>query len=133
MRRAVRRHLVRERRHRPRRHAERGDQELARAEGEARRADLLRQAVEIEPEIVAQHHEPEPALLVLEGVEDALGAGREAFSKALARVEVGPGWPADIIPYMQAQSEILVRENKIKAIPDWKVALRTEFLKQAGA
>ena len=58
---------------------------------------------------------------------------KDTFSKALARVEVGPGWPADLVPYMQAQAEILLRENKIKAIPDWKVALRTEFLKQAGA
>jgi ABC-type nitrate/sulfonate/bicarbonate transport system substrate-binding protein len=58
---------------------------------------------------------------------------KATFTKALARVEVGPGWPADIVPYMQEQSEILLRENKIKAIPDWKKALRTEFLTQAGA
>jgi NitT/TauT family transport system substrate-binding protein len=58
---------------------------------------------------------------------------KDTFTKALARVEVRPGWPADIVPYMQAQSEILLRENKIKAIPDWSKALRTEFLKQAGA
>src|SRR5450432_2159566 len=57
---------------------------------------------------------------------------KDTFTKALARVEVGPGWPSDIVPYMQAQSEILLRENKIKAIPDWSKALRTEFLKQAG-
>jgi ABC-type nitrate/sulfonate/bicarbonate transport system substrate-binding protein len=58
---------------------------------------------------------------------------KDTFAKALARVEVQPGWPADIVPYMQMQAEILLKENKIKAIPDWKVALRTEFLKQAGA
>jgi NitT/TauT family transport system substrate-binding protein len=58
---------------------------------------------------------------------------KDTFTKALARVEVSPGWPADLVPYMQAQSEILLRENKIKAIPDWSKALRTEFLKQAGA
>src|SRR5471030_2998506 len=58
---------------------------------------------------------------------------KDTFTKALTRVEVGPGWPADIVPYMQTQSEILLRENKIKAIPDWSKALRTEFLKQAGA
>jgi hypothetical protein len=34
---------------------------------------------------------------------------------------------------MQEQSEILLKENKIKAIPDWSKALRTEFLKQASA
>jgi NitT/TauT family transport system substrate-binding protein len=58
---------------------------------------------------------------------------KDTFSTALARVEVGPGWPADVIPYMQAQAEALLRENKIKAVPDWSKALRTEFLKQAGA
>ena len=37
----------------------------------------------------------------------------------LARVEVQPGWPSDLKPYMQEQAEILLREKKIKAIPDW--------------
>jgi len=58
---------------------------------------------------------------------------RDTFEKALARVEVQPGWPSDIVPYMQQQAEILLKENKIKAIPDWSKALRTEFLKQAAA
>ena len=57
----------------------------------------------------------------------------ETFAKALARVEVNPGWPADLVPYMTHHSEILVQEKKIKAVPDWNKALRTEFLKQAGA
>ncbi|MGB8575765.1 MAG: ABC transporter substrate-binding protein [Pseudolabrys sp.] len=58
---------------------------------------------------------------------------KDTFSKALARVEVQPGWPSYIVPYMQQQAEILLKENKIKAVPDWSKALRTEFLKQAGA
>jgi NitT/TauT family transport system substrate-binding protein len=58
---------------------------------------------------------------------------RDTFGKALARVEVQPGWPADLVPYMQQQAEILLKENKIKAVPDWSKALRTEFLKQASA
>jgi NitT/TauT family transport system substrate-binding protein len=58
---------------------------------------------------------------------------KDTFSKALARVEVQPGWPSDIVPYMQQQSEILLKENKIKAIPDWNKALRTDFLKKAMA
>ena len=58
---------------------------------------------------------------------------KDTFTKALARVEVQPGWPADLVPYMQQHAEILLKENKIKAIPDWSKALRTEFLKQAGA
>jgi ABC-type nitrate/sulfonate/bicarbonate transport system substrate-binding protein len=58
---------------------------------------------------------------------------RDTFTKALARVEVQPGWPNDLVPYMQQQAEILLKEKKIKEIPDWSKALRTEFLKQAGA
>jgi ABC-type nitrate/sulfonate/bicarbonate transport system substrate-binding protein len=58
---------------------------------------------------------------------------KDTFAKAMARVEVQPGWPADIQPYMQQQAEILLKEKKIKAIPDWSKALRTEFLKQASA
>jgi hypothetical protein len=34
---------------------------------------------------------------------------------------------------MQKQAEILLKEKKIKAIPDWNKALREEFLKQASA
>jgi len=58
---------------------------------------------------------------------------KETFAKAMARVEVQPGWPADIQPYMQQQAEILLKEKKIKAIPDWSKVLRTDFLKQASA
>lgn len=58
---------------------------------------------------------------------------KDTFAKALARVEVQPGWPADLKPYMQKQAEILLQEKKIKAIPDWDKVLRTDFLKQASA
>ena len=58
---------------------------------------------------------------------------QDTFAKAIARVEVAPGWPADIKPYMQTQAEILLKEKKIKAIPDWSKALRKDFLKKASA
>jgi len=57
----------------------------------------------------------------------------ETFAKALSHVEVDPGWPTDLVPYMTHHSEILVKENKIKAVPDWNRAFRTEFLKKAMA
>ena len=57
----------------------------------------------------------------------------ETFAKALARVEVDPGWPADLTSYMTHHAEILVKENKIKAVPDWNKAFRTDFLKKAMA
>jgi len=58
---------------------------------------------------------------------------KDTFAKAIARVEVQPGWPADIVPYMTAQSQILIDTKKIKAMPDWTKALRTDFLKKAMA
>jgi len=58
---------------------------------------------------------------------------KDTFRKALARVEVQPGWPDDLKPYMQHQAEVLLQEKKIKAIPDWDKTLRTEFFKQASA
>ena len=55
---------------------------------------------------------------------------RDTFAKALARVEVDPGFPTDLVPYMQRDAEVLLREKKISAIPDWKKALRPDFMGQ---
>ena len=37
------------------------------------------------------------------------------------------------VPYMTHHCEVLVKANKIKAIPDWNKAFRTDFLKKAMA
>lgn len=55
----------------------------------------------------------------------------ETFAKALSAVDVNPGFPSDIKPYMQEQAEILLREKKIPAIPDWSKALRPDFMERA--
>src|SRR5215831_8307140 len=55
---------------------------------------------------------------------------KETFQKAMARVEVDPGFP-DLKAYMQEQAEILLRDKKIPAIPDWSKALRPEFMARA--
>ena len=55
----------------------------------------------------------------------------DTFTKALSRVEVNPGFPADLQPYMQQQAEILLADKKINAIPDWKTALRPDFMERA--
>ena len=55
----------------------------------------------------------------------------DTFKKALAKVVVDPGFPADLQPYMQAQAEILLKEKKISAIPDWSKALRPDFMAKA--
>ena len=58
---------------------------------------------------------------------------RDTFAKALARVDVNPGFPDDLKPYMQEQAQILQRERKISAIPDWSKALRPDFMAKARA
>jgi len=58
---------------------------------------------------------------------------RETFSQALARVEVNPGFPADLQGYLAKEAQTLLREKKIGAIPDWKKALRPEFWAKAGS
>jgi ABC-type nitrate/sulfonate/bicarbonate transport system substrate-binding protein len=57
----------------------------------------------------------------------------DTFGKALGKVDVDPGFPSDLKPYMQEQAEILLREKKISAIPDWSKALRPDFMNKARA
>jgi NitT/TauT family transport system substrate-binding protein len=56
---------------------------------------------------------------------------RDTFKQALAKVDVNPGFPTDLKPYMQEQAEILLKEKKVDAIPDWSKALRPEFMEKA--
>jgi hypothetical protein len=58
---------------------------------------------------------------------------RDAFVKALARVEVSPGFPSDIATNLQRDAEVLLREKKISAIPDWKRALRPDLWAKASS
>ena len=58
---------------------------------------------------------------------------RETFTRALARVEVNPGFPSDPTPGLQKDAEVLLREKKIDAIPDWKKALRPDLWAKAGS
>jgi ABC-type nitrate/sulfonate/bicarbonate transport system substrate-binding protein len=57
----------------------------------------------------------------------------ETFATAMSRVEVKPDFPGDLNPYMQQQAEILLKNNTIKAIPDWSTALRPDFMQRARA
>ena len=58
---------------------------------------------------------------------------RDTFTKAMALVEVNPGFPPDLAPYLQREAETLLREKKISAIPDWKKALRPDLWAKAGS
>jgi ABC-type nitrate/sulfonate/bicarbonate transport system substrate-binding protein len=53
------------------------------------------------------------------------------FQNAVSTIEVSPGFPSNVRNYMQAQAEVLLREKKIKEIPDWSKALRPEFMQRA--
>jgi NitT/TauT family transport system substrate-binding protein len=55
----------------------------------------------------------------------------DVFATALSRVEVNPGFPDDLKPYMQEQAEILLKDKKIDAIPDWTKALRPDLMERA--
>jgi ABC-type nitrate/sulfonate/bicarbonate transport system substrate-binding protein len=55
----------------------------------------------------------------------------KTFTTAMGRVEVDPGFPHDLVPYLTHHAEVLVKEKKISKVPDWKVALRTEFMDKA--
>src|SRR5499433_2745380 len=58
---------------------------------------------------------------------------RETFGKAMANVEVEPGFPANVRSYLQQIAEGLLKERKISAIPDWNKALRPQFMEKARA
>ncbi|MGA8322352.1 MAG: ABC transporter substrate-binding protein [Xanthobacteraceae bacterium] len=55
----------------------------------------------------------------------------DTFTEALSRVEVNPGFPTDLQPYMQQQAEILLKNKLITAIPDWSKVLRPDFMERA--
>src|SRR5215831_4684444 len=61
----------------------------------------------------------------------AFSMSRETFAKALAKVEVDPSFPSDLVPGLQKDAEVLLREKKISAIPDWKKALRPDLWAKA--
>lgn len=58
---------------------------------------------------------------------------RDVFMNAMSTVDVNPGFPADLGPYMQRHAEVLLEEKKIPKIPDWKTAMRPDFMEKARA
>jgi ABC-type nitrate/sulfonate/bicarbonate transport system substrate-binding protein len=58
---------------------------------------------------------------------------RETFAKAIATIDVNPGFPGDLGKYMEEQAQILIKAKTIKAVPDWGKALRPEFMRKASA
>ena len=58
---------------------------------------------------------------------------KDTFAKALGRVEVSPGFPADMQAGLQKDAEVLLAAKKISKIPDWKKALRPDLWAKASA
>src|SRR5947207_10317943 len=58
---------------------------------------------------------------------------RGKIAKTPARSEINSGVPSDLAPALGRDAEVLLREKKIGAIPDWKKALRPEFWAKASA
>jgi ABC-type nitrate/sulfonate/bicarbonate transport system substrate-binding protein len=78
---------------------------------------------------------PDKVLDVIFGfyAEKGYRMSRDTLRKALTRVEVNPGFPPDLVPYMQEQAEILLKARIIAAVPDWTRTLRPEFMARAQA
>jgi ABC-type nitrate/sulfonate/bicarbonate transport system substrate-binding protein len=57
----------------------------------------------------------------------------QTFAKAVDAIDVNPGFPSGVQKYMQEQAGVLLREKKIKEMPDWKTALRPQFMQKARA
>jgi NitT/TauT family transport system substrate-binding protein len=55
----------------------------------------------------------------------------KTFQTAMGRVEVDPGFPHDLVPYLTHHAEELLKAKKISKMPDFKTALRTEFMDKA--
>ncbi len=60
---------------------------------------------------------------------------RDTFRKALARVEVNPGFPpeSELRPYMTAQAEVLVKAKTIATMPDFDKVMLRQFMAKAQA
>jgi NitT/TauT family transport system substrate-binding protein len=56
---------------------------------------------------------------------------KDTFGKALARVDVHPGWPSDLEAYMTKHAQELVETKKLQKVPDWKSAFDKSLLQKA--
>jgi ABC-type nitrate/sulfonate/bicarbonate transport system substrate-binding protein len=56
---------------------------------------------------------------------------KDTVAKALARVNVHPGWPSDLEDYMTKRAQELVDTKKLQKVPDWKTAFDKTLLQKA--
>ena len=78
-------------------------------------------------------NEPDKVADLIYGFYQSKGfkMSKKTFTNALSRVEVKPGWPDDLDPYMTHHAEILKKAGKISKIPDWSKAFDKTFMEKA--
>lgn len=57
----------------------------------------------------------------------------KVIKTALDRLGVDPNFRPELMPYLKAQAEVLLKKHRISAIPDWDKALDRSILKDARA
>ena len=60
-------------------------------------------------------------------------ASREMIAQAVGRLDVRPEFGPELRPYLAEQADLLLKDKKIRDIPDWNKVLRREFLEKAKA
>jgi NitT/TauT family transport system substrate-binding protein len=58
---------------------------------------------------------------------------KPTMQKAMATIDVSVGFSTDLQTYMHRHAEILLKEKKITALPDWSKMVRTDLLEKARA
>lgn len=77
--------------------------------------------------------DPERAVKIVAAVFKKQGNNLEdsVIKTALDRLGVDPDFRPELVPYLQTQAEVLVKERKISKVPDWNEALDRSILKDA--
>ena len=63
--------------------------------------------------------------------EQGYELGKATIARALGRLEVRTDFAPELRPYLTREAEELLRDRKIRAIPDWDRSLRGELLAEA--
>ena len=51
----------------------------------------------------------------------------------LTKIDVNPNYTLSLQGYLEAESQALVKQNKLSAVPDWSKLLNRSLLQAAGA
>jgi ABC-type nitrate/sulfonate/bicarbonate transport system substrate-binding protein len=83
--------------------------------------------------VAVMREQPEQAARIVTEVFKQKGndLSEKVIKTALDRLGVDPDFRPSLLPYLQTQAEVLVKEHKISAIPDWDKALDRNILKDA--